>query len=85
MRVWVYEVVLLGYFAARLRIVLCWLGMPLIVMDLVDDFCYLELICFRIDLAFQVRNYVFVELSRVLVEVVLNLFLSEDDRLLNLM
>ena len=82
--IWVNEIVLLSYFAACLRVVLCWLGMPLIVMDPVDDFRYLKLICFRIDLAFQVGNYVFVELSRVLVEVMLNLFLSEDDWLLHL-
>ena len=56
--------------------------MTLIVVDSVNDLSYLKVAILLVN-SFDMRNYIFVELVRILVHVVLDFFLSENDWLLD--
>ena len=58
--------------------------MSLVVVDLVDYFCDLVLVCLLVMGSLEVRDYVFVEFVGVFEHVVLDLLLREHDRLLHL-
>ena len=58
--------------------------MSLVVVDLVDYFCDLVLVCVLVMGSPQVWDYVFVEFVGVFEHVMLDLFLCEHDRLLDL-
>ena len=58
--------------------------MSLVVVDLVDYFCDLVLVCLLVMRSPQVWDYVFVEFVGVFEHVMLDLLLSEHDRLLHL-
>ena len=58
--------------------------MSLVVVDLVDDFCDLVLVCVLVMGSPQVWDYVFVEFVGVFEHVMLDFFLCEHDRLLHL-
>ena len=58
--------------------------MSLVIVDLVDNFCDLVLVCLLVMRSPQVWDYVFVEFVGVFEHVMLYLLLCEHDRLLHL-
>ena len=78
-------VILFYHLSACLGIIISRFSLSLIVVNLVNYFSNLKLVCVLVELAFEVWYYILVEFVCILVKIMFNLLLCEYYWLLNFM